>query len=232
MSSWELKRSLETPCTPEGFHLGLDVWVRRPNVVNRKLLGAVTRLEGPLTPSSPAWRQLDDCRLPSPSPCSPVSSTRLTIGLLVGPDSGGDVGEWPRSKVVVRELFPRVGGHQQLPSRLELVVTGMLKPPHTPPMGVFRQIGATPFFDAFTDWDRHTVSFFPLRLPNKDKVELSEAQVFHEIGYRFTYQGPGPGPGPAARCVTLKPNTANKTASNFMCLSHFQSLCFHHPSIL
>jgi hypothetical protein len=102
---WKLKGSVTASCTEEEFYSGVDVWVRRPNVVNRKLLGAMIQLEGPLSAS---WMSKD--------------LDQVTVGeLLQQPEQEGVA---DGSRIVVRELLPRSSGHVQRPTSLELVVTG------------------------------------------------------------------------------------------------------------
>lgn len=96
--SWELKYSLQTSCSIEHFFSGVDVWVRRPNVVNRKLSGAVPRLERAF-----------------PSELNLLEQTNMTVGEV--PESQEEVGV---SRVLVRELIPRGSGV----TRHELVVMG------------------------------------------------------------------------------------------------------------
>lgn len=105
--SWELKPSLtlETSCSSEEFYSGVDVWIRRPNVINRKLLGAMVRLEGTL---SSAWISKD-----------PLASDHVTVGeLLQKPEQEGVDNS---SRIIVRELLPRLG---HVHPALELVVIG------------------------------------------------------------------------------------------------------------
>lgn len=105
MSTWELQHSLETSCSSEDFYSGVDVWIRRPNVINRKLLGAVIRLEAPL---STAWTSKD------PLTCS----DHVTVGELQQQPCTEQEGG---SRIVVRELLPRL---RHARPALELVVVG------------------------------------------------------------------------------------------------------------
>lgn len=99
--TWELKRSLKASCSVEDFYSGVDVWVKRPNVVNRKLIGAVIRLEGPLSSS---WTS--------------TASDHVTVRELQQQPEQEDVADG--SRIVMRELLPRSG---HVPT-LELVVVG------------------------------------------------------------------------------------------------------------
>lgn len=109
MMPWRLVHSLKTTCSGGDFYSSVDVWIRRPNVVNRKLLGAVIRLEAPL---SPAWASKD-----------PIADGHVTVGELhQEPEQGGVASG---SRVVVRELLPRLG---HVPPTLELVVIGTGEP--------------------------------------------------------------------------------------------------------
>lgn len=137
--SWKLNHSFETSCSSEAFYSGVDVWTRRPNVVNRKLLGAVVRLEAAL---SPVWHSLDHETLSHVTVKELHSAAR---------EQGG-------SRMVVRELLPRLS-HVQ-PS-LDLVVS---------------------------DCSNHSVSFFPLELPEEAKGQLLEARLCHKLAYRFMYE--------------------------------------------
>ena len=74
--------------------------MRRPNVVNRKLSGAVVRLER----AFPSELNLLDLQMD------------MTVGELPDPLQGGGV-----SRVLVRELIPRGSGV----TRHELVIVGM-----------------------------------------------------------------------------------------------------------
>lgn len=104
--SWVLKHSLKASCSVGDFYSGVEVWVRRPNVVNRKLLGSVVRLEGPL---SPGWVSKDLAT------CDHVTVRELLQR--PGQEEGVD-----DSKVVVRELLLR-SKHVEYPA-LEVVVMG------------------------------------------------------------------------------------------------------------
>lgn len=105
--TWQLKHSLETSCSSEELYSGVDVWIKRPNVINRKLLGAVIRLEGTL---SSAWASKD-----------PLTSDHVTVvQLLQKPEEEGVAS---CSRIVVRELLPRLG---HVCPALELVVVGTL----------------------------------------------------------------------------------------------------------
>lgn len=97
--------SLEAACSSEDFYSGVDVWIRRPNVINRKLLGAVIRLEGTL---SSAWTSKD-----------PLVTDHVTLGELQ--QKAEQEGVANGSRIVVRELLPRLG---HVHPALELVVIG------------------------------------------------------------------------------------------------------------
>ena len=101
MSTRKLQCSLQTACSSADFYSGVDVWIRRPNVVNRKLLGSVTSLEGTLPPT------VD------------LTAGHVTVGALFQQEGVGD-----GPKILVRELLPRVGLACRLSTALELVVTG------------------------------------------------------------------------------------------------------------
>ncbi len=94
------------------------MWIRRPNVINRRLLGAVIRLEKPLSKVS----GLSDPR--AVEFCSEV-----TLGELIqqqeGHTSSEEAPDEEDSKLIVRELLPRVSGQRIHPS-LELLVIGMV----------------------------------------------------------------------------------------------------------
>lgn len=95
----------------EDFYSGVDVWVRRPNVVNRKLLGAVVRLEGPLS-STRTWEE-------DPTDCDHVTVRELQQQ----PEQEGTA---DGSRIVVRELLPRSNHLHHSTLELELVVIGRL----------------------------------------------------------------------------------------------------------
>lgn len=97
---WKLCSSLETSCSGEDFFSGVDVWVRRPNVVNRKLVGVVNLLEAS---TSPVWGRL--------AHTDPVTVRELTL----------QSDKENESKLFVRELIPRERGAH---SSHELVITG------------------------------------------------------------------------------------------------------------
>ena len=107
---WELKHRLKASCSMKEFYSGMEVWVRRPNVVNRKLLGAMVRLEGPLSSS---WVSKD-----------PTTCDHVTVKELLQQPGQEDVVDG--SKVVVRELLPRSGNVQH--PTLEVVVMGTCPP--------------------------------------------------------------------------------------------------------
>lgn len=103
---WKLKKSLETTCTRAGFYSGVDVWIRRPNVVNRKLLGAVIKLESKLSDAD----LLDN-----------FSTSTTLRDLIKGTESFTSQDHAETSKLVVRELLPRAKLFQE---SLELVIVG------------------------------------------------------------------------------------------------------------
>lgn len=109
--SWELTLSLDTLCSVSGFHAGVEVWIRRPNVVDKKVLGAVVELEGKL---ALGWRTgLVDC-----------TSGIVTVRELT--ERWGEIKqsssiEHTPARFVVRALLPR---RKQLQQSYELVVTG------------------------------------------------------------------------------------------------------------
>ena len=106
----DFKLSASTECTIPGFHAGVAVWIRRPNVVDRKVLGAVVSLTGTLTPG---WRrQLVECTL--------ATATIRELGARW--DEGKESCSSDHAqKFVVRALLPR---RRQFQGSHELVVTG------------------------------------------------------------------------------------------------------------
>ena len=95
---------LPSQCTAEGFLSGINVWLTRPNVVDKKVLGAASKLEGSL---SSEWLQY-------------ILSTELTIKELLE-RCAHDGSEEGHVNYVVRALLPR---RKQLDIGYELVVTG------------------------------------------------------------------------------------------------------------
>ena len=106
LQMWQLHSSFEVSCSTEEFFSGVDVWVRRPNVLNRKLVGVVCVHEAPL--SVPDWTHLV-----SEGHGGPVSVSQLSE---TAPEGSN------RSRVLVREFLCKERG--LTPSR-ELVVKGM-----------------------------------------------------------------------------------------------------------
>lgn len=104
---WKLCHCEETSCTWEEFLSGVDVWIRRPNVLNRRLVGVVHLLECPL---SPAWGQQQ------------LDLSHMTVSQLQC-DGGAQVDETMTSKILVREILPRE--RRVTSSSHELVVIGM-----------------------------------------------------------------------------------------------------------
>lgn len=110
--TWQLKaRSVHVRCSVPGFHAGVEVWIRRPNVVDKKLLGSVMQLEGRLSPGWMAWVMDPTSGL--------VTMRELTERWSEGRQSSS-VGR-DRYRFVVRALLPR---RKQLLQSYELVVTG------------------------------------------------------------------------------------------------------------
>ena len=44
MSCWSVLSECKAACSADSFYSGVDVWLKRPNVVNKRLLGAITVL--------------------------------------------------------------------------------------------------------------------------------------------------------------------------------------------
>lgn len=92
------------------------MWIRRPNVLNRKLLGAVVLLENTL---SPVWSscQLDLREL-----------SHVTVGelQLQQEESDGTL-QSGLGSILVRKLLPRV---KYIEADLELIVVGMERKLH------------------------------------------------------------------------------------------------------
>ena len=118
---WRLKGRLETTSSYSDFYSGVDVWIRRPNVLNRKLIGAVIQLESET--GSRNW-SLDDLD----------SIASLRVGDLLDGKSSvtekeveemQDVDKTPsgsgKSKLLVRQLLPRL---KQIHSTHELIIIG------------------------------------------------------------------------------------------------------------
>ena len=102
--TWSSVQTLETACTWEQFYSGIDVWVKRPNVINRRLLGAVVRLEKSLSSSRK------------------VELGQATIGELIQALDSHQTGTSGKdSKVIVRELYPR---SSHVSGGVEMVVIG------------------------------------------------------------------------------------------------------------
>lgn len=132
--------------------------MRRPNVVNRKLSGAVIRLERAF-----------------PSELNLLDQTDMTVGELPEPLQEGGV-----SRVLVRELIPRGSGV----TSHELVVVGMCR--YVIALCVQGNDSILSLLSA--DCRRHSVSFMQLKLPNKVIPEVSEAKLCPEVSYQFVYE--------------------------------------------
>ena len=53
MANWTCISECEVACSGADFHSGVEVWLRRPNVVNKRVLGAVFLEDKPLEDLSP-----------------------------------------------------------------------------------------------------------------------------------------------------------------------------------
>ena len=85
------------------------MWIRRPNVLDRRLLGALIRLEKPLSPTTGLKE---------------VERGLVTVGALLHQQQGRESVQGPVeevSKLIVRELLPRAA--HLLPC-VELIVLG------------------------------------------------------------------------------------------------------------
>lgn len=89
------------------------MWIRRPNVINRKLVGAVILLETSLSVSS---SRLDSSDL------SHVTVGELQSAAAAEEPVQGQTCEGNGSKILVRKLIPRT---RHVHSSFELVVIGM-----------------------------------------------------------------------------------------------------------
>ena len=81
--SWREMGRLETNCSASDFLLGVEVWVKRPQVVNRRVLGALIVEE-------------EGKKLKLEDTCEPPQRD----GMITGVDE----------HVLIRELLPRVKG--------------------------------------------------------------------------------------------------------------------------
>lgn len=108
--SWNHKQSVRVQCSVPGFHAGVEVWICRPNVVDKKVLGAVVQLEGKL---SSCWS-------------TGVTSGDVTVRELRerwGEETASSTG-YGRVRFVVRTLLPR---RKQLQQSYDLVISGMVR---------------------------------------------------------------------------------------------------------
>lgn len=92
------------------------MWIRRPNVLNRKLLGAVVLLENAL---SPVW---SSCHL------DPRELSHVTVGeLQLQQEESDETLQSGLGRILVRKLLPRV---KYIEADLELIVVGMERKLH------------------------------------------------------------------------------------------------------
>lgn len=134
---WIKFASVETACSKEDFFSGVEVWLTRPHVVNRRLLGSVV-LQEEAVERGREWgwlgrvregtgctgRGREDCDSSSPTGCMPAGITSHSSGgtgqllpnMEVSPPPTG-----PPLRCLVRELLPRL---RSLPPGREAVVVG------------------------------------------------------------------------------------------------------------
>ena len=136
MEPWAKLASLETACSKEDFFSGLEVWLRRPHVVNRRLLGSVVLQEEAVERGREGellrrWRGGTSRAAGGREDKESIDLTEcMTDGSVA--DNGGMSRQVPNMEVAppptgyslrcqVRELLPRM--RSLLPGR-EAVITG------------------------------------------------------------------------------------------------------------
>lgn len=186
LSPWKLKDTVETGCSWKEFIAGVDVWIRRPHVVDRRLLGAVPRLEKPLPGLADFWNETVD-----------LGSVAELIKRLEEHYSSQEAPGGEGAKLLVRELLPRASG---VASSLELIAIGMhflvvcciyiaiTNSSCRTNLDIGREF-LNAFVDSPTDYMKLCVSFFPLKpSPNKDVSAPTDAVYSGGLAYQFIYQ--------------------------------------------
>ena len=121
--SWISLYEHEASCSVEDFYSGVDVWLKRPNVVNKRLLGAVIVAEDDKIPTE-CTLEVDDSGMVRGRHASMAVLAQLYCKELQRARSEGDseVQSTVLLKGVVRELLPKMRSSSR---GLEAVLTDL-----------------------------------------------------------------------------------------------------------